>query len=99
MVKIIFNGKEIEVFDGKFFIEFLREIIYVFGFCYMEEFDFYGFCCFCFVSILRGVIIFCILKFMEGFSVEMFMDEVVLMRKIVLELIFLDYYGDCIGLC
>lgn len=99
MVKIILNGKETEVPDGKPLIEFLREITHVPGFCYTEELEPYGSCRLCLVSTPRGVTTSCTLKPMEGLSVETLADEVISMRKTALELILSDHYGDCIGPC
>lgn len=101
MVKIILNGKEMEVPDGKPLIEFLREVTHVPpGFCYTEELEPYGSCRLCLVSTPRGgVTTSCTLKPVEGLKVETLTDEVISMRKTALELILSDHYGDCIGPC
>jgi len=100
MVRIIVNGKEMEVSGDKTLLQVLREKgEHIPGMCYDFELDPYGSCRLCLVETPRGVTTSCTLKPMEGLEVETLNEKIIEMRKTALELMLSDHYGDCIGPC
>ncbi|NJE26668.1 FAD-dependent oxidoreductase [Thermococcus sp. MV5] len=100
MVKVIINGKEMEVPDDKTLLKILREKgEHIPGMCYDDEIEPYGSCRLCLVETPRGLTTSCTLKPMEGLAIETLNDTIVEMRRTALELMLSDHYGDCIGPC
>ncbi|EHR77919.1 glutamate synthase [Thermococcus litoralis DSM 5473] len=100
MVKLIVNGKEIDVPENKVLLQSLREKgEHIPGMCYDFELEPYGSCRLCLVETPRGVTTSCTLKPAEGLEIETLNEKIVAMRRTALELMLSDHYGDCIGPC
>ncbi|MCA6214171.1 FAD-dependent oxidoreductase [Thermococcus bergensis] len=100
MVKLIVNGKEVDVPENKVLLQSLREKgEHIPGMCYDFEIEPYGSCRLCLVETPRGVTTSCTLKPAEGLEIETLNEKIVAMRRTALELMLSDHYGDCIGPC
>jgi len=100
MVKLIVNGKEVDVPENKVLLQSLRENgEHIPGMCYDFEIEPYGSCRLCLVETPRGVTTSCTLKPAEGLEIETLNEKIVAMRRTALELMLSDHYGDCIGPC
>lgn len=99
MVKVVIDGVEYDIPENASIIDFIREKTYLPGFCYGSDMEPYGSCRLCIVSTSRGITTACTLKPSEGLRIETSTDEVIRMRKVALELMLSDHYGDCIAPC
>lgn len=100
MVKVIVNGKEVDVPENKVLLQSLREKgEHIPGMCYDFELEPYGSCRLCLVETPRGIATSCTLRPVEGLAIETLNEKIISMRRTALELMLSDHYGDCIGPC
>lgn len=101
---ILLNGKNIKVEKGKAILEVCRENdIYVPALCEVEILEPYGSCRMCLVEIERDgkkkIETSCSTYVQDGMEIKTDTEEVIESRKINLELLLSEHYGDCIGPC
>lgn len=100
MVKVIVNGKEVDVPENKVLLQSLREKgEHIPGMCYDFELEPYGSCRLCLVETPRGIATSCTLRPVEGLEIKTLNEKIISMRRTALELMLSDHYGDCIGPC
>lgn len=103
-VNITINNKKIKADKGKTILEICRENnIFVPTMCEMEIIEPFGSCRLCLVEInMNGsssVVTSCSTYVENGMIVKTYSDEVKESRKMALELLLSEHYGDCIGPC
>ncbi len=102
MLKIILNGKEIEVEKGKTILEVARENgIDIPTLCHDEELKPFGSCWVCSVQVKgrRGFVTSCGTEVIEGMEIITDSPEIHRARKMALELLLSDHYADCEAPC
>ncbi|MCK4422321.1 FAD-dependent oxidoreductase, partial [candidate division WOR-3 bacterium] len=103
-VNITINGKNMQAEKGKTVLEICRENdIYIPALCEEEILEPYGSCRMCLVEIERDgkkrVETSCTTYVQDGMEIKTDTEEVIESRKINLELLLSEHYGDCIGPC
>lgn len=100
MVRMVIDGKEMDVPEDKTLLTFLMEKgEHVPGMCHVPMLDPYGSCRLCLVEADGETVTACTLKPREGLKVETLTDRIIEMRRRALELMLSDHKGDCIGPC
>lgn len=103
-VNVVIDGKKIETEKGATVLEVCRDNdIYIPALCEEEITEPYGACRMCLVEVNRNgeksVETSCTTYVQEGMEIRTDTEEVVKSRKINLELLLSEHYGDCIGPC
>ncbi|MDI6786341.1 MAG: NAD(P)-binding protein [bacterium] len=102
MVKISLNGKEVQVKENATILEVANEYnIDIPTLCNDEKLAPFGSCWLCVVEVegAKSLVPSCATKVREGMVVRTDTENIKKARRLCLELLFSDHYGDCLPPC
>jgi len=102
LINIEINGKKYSVDNSKTILDVCNENgIHIPTLCHDERLNPYGSCWLCVVEVegARGFVPSCSTKVREGMVIKTNTDEIKEARKMALELLLSNHYGDCIAPC
>ncbi|MBT3363028.1 MAG: FAD-dependent oxidoreductase [Chloroflexi bacterium] len=102
MIKITVDGKEIEVQKGLSVLDVARELgIDIPNLCHHRDLERYAACRVCLVEVVgaRGPMPACVTQVGEGMVINTRTEEIENVRRVVLELMLSEHYGDCVAPC
>ncbi|MCX5975057.1 MAG: FAD-dependent oxidoreductase, partial [Coprothermobacterota bacterium] len=101
-IQITLNGKAIEAEAGKTILEVARnQGIAIPHMCHDEKLEPFGSCWVCLVEVkgARGFVPACSTRVADGMVVETDSERTCAARRMALELLLSNHFGDCIGPC
>jgi len=101
-VKINIDGKDIEVEENLSVLDVMRQVgIDIPTLCHHRDLERYAACRLCLVEVenARNLMPACVTQVTRGMAIKTRTDEIEGIRRVVLELLLSEHYGDCVAPC